>query len=119
MVGAMKVGAGVFLNDGFTAAGAVRLLRADITGVLACGCAQLNGHDEAGGAMDASGIKVGGDMFLNERFTAAGGAVWLPGADITGQLNCRGAQLTGQDSDGNGLVADGNSPRARPRPRAA
>jgi hypothetical protein len=108
MVGdAMKVGTGAFLNEGFTAAGAVRLIRAEIAGVLACDGAQLNGHDESGVAMDASGIKVDGDMFLNDRFTAAGGAVWLPGADITGQLNCRGAQLTGQDGDGNGLVADG------------
>jgi hypothetical protein len=58
MVGdAMKVGAGVFLNDGFTAAG-VRLLRADITGVLACGGAQLNRHDEAGVAMNATGSRV-------------------------------------------------------------
>jgi hypothetical protein len=108
MVGdAMKVGAGVFLNEGFTAAGAVRLARADITGVLTCGGAQLNGHDEAGVAMDASGIKVGGDVFLDQKFTAAGGAVWLPGADITGQLNCGGAQLSGQDNAGNGLVGDG------------
>lgn len=31
------------------------------------------------------------------------GAVWLAGADITGRLSCRGAQLTGKDAAGNAL----------------
>ena len=102
----MKVSGGVFLDDGFTAAGAVRLPGADITGQLGCGGAQLTGIGNDGNALVADGLKVSGDVFLRGGFTAAG-AVRLPGADITGQLGCRGAQLTGTDSDGNALVADG------------
>ena len=36
-------------------------------------------------------------------FTAAG-AIRLLGADIAGQLNCRGAQLTGTDTHGNSAI---------------
>ena len=103
----MKVGVGVFLEEGFTAAGAVRLPGADITGPLSCGGAKLTGHDQDGIALAASAIKVGGDVLLDREFAADGGAVWLPGADIAGQLNCGGAKLTGQDNDGNALVGDG------------
>ena len=102
----MKVGGGVFLDGGFTAAGTVRLPGADITGQLGCRGAQLKGTDSHGNALVADGLKVSGDVFLDGGFTAAG-AVRLPGADITGQLSCSGAQLTGTDSHGNALVADG------------
>ena len=98
----------VFLDEGFTAAGAVRLPGAHITSQLNCGGAQLTGHDQDGDALVADGITVGGGgVFLGGGFTAAG-AVRLPAAHITSQLNCRGgAQLTGHDQDGNALVADG------------
>ena len=102
----VKVGGGVFLDSGFTAAGAVRLSGAEITGQLMCGGAQLTGTDDNGGALVAITMKVSGDVFLNDGFTAAG-AIRLHSADITGQLNCRGAQLTGTDDDGRALVADG------------
>src|SRR5260370_36735072 len=49
-------------------------------------------------------MKAGADVFL-DRFTAAG-AVQLPNADIAGALNCRAAQLTRADGDGNALTAD-------------
>ena len=102
----MKVGGDVFLDEGFTAAGRDRAGR--------CGHhrpAQLQRRpadrpDSDGDALSADGMKVGGDVFLDKGFTAAG-AVRLAGADITGQLNCRGAQLTGRDNDGNALAADG------------
>ena len=102
----MKVGGDVFLDRGFTAAGAVRLIGADITGQLNCSGAQLTGTGSHGSALVANGMKVGGDVFLDRGFTAAG-AVRLIGADIAGQLNCSGAQLTGTDNDGRALVADG------------
>ena len=101
----MKAGS-VLLTGGFTAAGAVRLPGAEITSQLNCSGAQLTGADSDGDALVADGMKAGGDVFLTGRFTAAG-VVRLHGADITGQLGCRGAQLTGADSDGNTLVADG------------
>ena len=102
----MKVGSDVFLDGGFTAAGAVWLPGAAITGQLSCRGAQLTSQNQGGNALDAGGMKVGGDVFLDGGFTAAG-AVRLPGAAITGQLSCRGAQLTSQNQGGNALVGDG------------
>jgi hypothetical protein len=101
----MKVGGGLFLDGTFTAAGAVRLPGADITGPLVCSGAQLNGTDPDGNALHAAGIKVSGGVYLESGFTAAG-AVRLTGADITGQLSFRDGHLTGTDR-GNALVADG------------
>jgi hypothetical protein len=92
----------VLLDQGFNAAGAVRLLDADIGGQLSCSGARLTGADSDGSALVADGVRVAGDMGLDQGFAAAG-AVRLPGADIGGQLNCSGARLTGA---GNALVAD-------------
>jgi len=78
----MKAGHDVLLDqepgdDGaewlpFTAAGAVRLARADIAGQLSCSGAQLTGTDYEGNALVADGIHVGAAVLLDERFTAAG-----------------------------------------------
>ena len=106
----VKVGGGAFLDEGFTAAGAISLAGADITGQLICGGAQLTGHGQDGNALAADGMKVGGDVLLDDGFTAAG-AIRLAGADITGQLSCRGAHLTGHGQDGNALAADGTKVR--------
>ena len=89
-----------------TFAGPLQMSAADITGSFSCRGARLAGHDQDGDALVGDGIKVGGDVFLDGGFTAAG-AVWLPGADITGQLSCRGARLTGQNQDGKALDASG------------
>ena len=104
--GWMRVGAGVFLDEGFTAAGAIELVGADITGQFNCRGAKLDGQDKAGYALVGDRMKVGGNVFLDEGFTAAG-AIELVGADITGQLSCRGAKLDGQDEAGYALIADG------------
>jgi hypothetical protein len=56
----------------FTAAGAVRLARADVTGDLSFSGAQLTGTDHDGKALFADGIKVGAAVLLNDGFTAAG-----------------------------------------------
>ena len=101
----VKVGGSVFLDDGFTAAGAVRLLGADITGTLNCGGAKITGADTNNNALVANEVKVGGSVLLNGGFTAAG-AVQLHGADITGHLSCGGAKISGTDTDNNALVAD-------------
>jgi hypothetical protein len=102
----MKVGADVFLDGGFTAAGAVRLPDADITGSLVCRGAQLTAADRDGYALVADRMRVGGNVFLDGGFNAAG-AVRLPGADINGQFACGGAKLVGVDGDGNALFAEG------------
>jgi hypothetical protein len=101
----MKVGSSVFLNQGFTAVGAVRLVGAHITNQLNCDGAQLTGIDSNGNALVGDAMKVGGDVFLDQ-ITAAG-TVRLSGADITGQLACRDAQLNGRDDDGIALEGEG------------
>jgi hypothetical protein len=101
----LKVGGNVFLDGGFTAAGAVRLGGADIVSQLSCRGAQLTVADNDGNALFADRLRVGGDVFLDRAFTAAG-VVWVVGADIGGRLSCNGAQLTGTDSDGSALHAD-------------
>jgi len=107
VAGGMKVGGAVYLDryldEPFTAAGAVWLARADIGGDLACDGAQLGSNHDGVGLL-AEGIRVGGQVFLREGF-ATDGAVRLLGADITGDLSCRAAVL-GRDHDGNALVAD-------------
>jgi hypothetical protein len=109
----MKVGGEVHLYQGFTAAGAVVLNGANIAGDLSLRGAQLNGKDRNGNALDAAGMKAGHDVLLDKEpgddgaaFTAAG-AVRLARADITGQLSCSGAKLTGTDARGNALAATG------------
>lgn len=99
-------GEGVLLDDGFTAAGAIRLPRADITGALSCGSARLTGRDKNLRALVADGIRVGFDVFLDDGFAAVG-AISLLLADVTGMLSCRDADLTGRDNDGRSLAAYG------------
>ena len=95
----------MFLNQ-FTAAGALRLVRADITGNLECSSARLNDADRNGNALIADGINIGGNAFLNQQFTA-GGALSLVGADISSNLDCGSARLDRENTDGNVLNADG------------
>jgi len=106
----LKVGDDVNLDSGFTAAGALSLIGADIGGNLDCSGAKLNRADGAGNAIVADTLKVGHDLFLSAlpdlEFIAAG-AIWLLGADIGGNLECSGAQLNRENTGGNALVADG------------
>jgi hypothetical protein len=102
----LKVGHDALLRDGFTTAGAISLLGADITGNLECSGATLNGVDTGGNALVADGLTVGHDAFFDDGFTSAGG-ISLLGASITGNLECSGAILNGVDTGGNALVADG------------
>jgi hypothetical protein len=103
---AMKVGGHVLLDGDFAAAGAVRLSEADIAGQLNCRGARLDGGDDEVIALLAVGVKVGGSVLM-ERSSTSAGAVRLSGADIGGDLICRGAHLTGQDLAGNALIANG------------
>lgn len=100
----MKVSGNVYLDDGFTAAGAIRLADAEI-GQLRFDGARLDGRDEHGYALIADGVKVSGNVYLNKGFAAAGG-IRLYGAEI-GHLICDGARLTGTDRDGYALTAHG------------
>jgi uncharacterized protein YjbI with pentapeptide repeats len=100
----LQVDGGAFLRvDGerpFTTAGAVRLNSAHITGQLDLSGAQLQGHDTDGMSLIADDLQVDGSAFLRgdgERPFTTAGAVRLPGAHITGQLDMararRGSEL--------------------------
>jgi hypothetical protein len=95
----LQVGSDMFA-EGFTATGhctdsAVRLSDAQISGQLNLNNAKLT--NQAGRALIGDHLQVGSDMFA-ERFTATGhstdGAVRLPDAQISGQLNLNNAKLT-------------------------
>jgi hypothetical protein len=88
---AMKVDSTVAL-DQVAAAGAVRLVQADIAGPLSFRGAQLNGFDSNGNALNGDGMKVGADVFLNQGLTVAG-AVWIAGARVGGSVWFDGAKL--------------------------
>jgi len=98
----MTVEGDVFLDEGFHATGAVRLLRARIQGVLGCRGARLENPN--GDALSADRMTVEGDVFLDEGFYATG-MVRLLGTHIRGNLECTGAQL--ENTDGNTLNAEG------------
>ena len=91
----------VFLNKGFTATGAVRLLGAQIGGELSCEGAKFDG--KAGIALSADRAVIKGDVFLDG--STATGAVLLMGVQIGGNLSCDGAKFDGKE--GHALVADG------------
>jgi len=108
----------VDVTDQYASDGAVRLLGAQISGQLSLRGAILT--SETGPALYADGVSVGGDMFLDGKFTATGhgerGAVRLVGAQISGQLNLRGAILTNETGPalhadrvrvGSGMFLDG------------
>jgi hypothetical protein len=82
------------------------LERTKITDELRLGRAKLTGVDGDGYALNANAMHIGGDAFLRKGFEAAG-AISLLGASIDGQLVMSEAKLTGADSDGYALVADG------------
>ena len=98
-----QIGGSAFLDEGFSAKGAVRLLGATITGNLSLRGATLENTDKdgaaAGYALSLDRAQIGGSAFLDEGFSAKG-AVRLPGADITGNLSLSDATLENTDKDG-------------------
>jgi len=86
---------GGLIATGHGELGAVRLPGAHIIGQLNLNGAELANH--AGPALIGDGLHVEGGLVLAEGFTATGhyerGAVRLPGAHISGQLNLDGAAL--------------------------
>jgi hypothetical protein len=101
----ISIGGDAFLSQGFSVAGAIRLPAANIVSKLDFSDAQLIGKDNDGYALIGFRMRVGTDVLLDRMHTAKG-AIKLQGADITGQLSCRGAQLNGKDVEGNTLIAD-------------
>ncbi len=86
---------GGFIATGHGELGAIRLPGAHIVGQLNFNGAEL--ENQAGPALIADGLRVDGGLVLSDGFTASAhyerGAVRLPGAHISGQLNLAGATL--------------------------
>jgi hypothetical protein len=103
----LRTGGAVYLDTRFRAQGAIRLNGASIGGQLSCDGARV-GADHDGNSLTCDGLRTGGSVSMDvvdgQAFTARG-AIRMAGAEITGSLSCRGAQL-GADGDGNSLVAD-------------
>jgi len=112
----MKVTGSVFLRDGFSAEGEVRLLGAEIGGGLDCERGTFKNPAKtdvpgSGKALNADRIKVTGSVFLGDGFRSEG-EVRLLGAEIGGDLNCvRGTFKNPAQKDvggsGKALSADG------------
>lgn len=97
---------GGFIATGHGELGAVRLPGAHIVGQLNFNGAEL--ANQAGPALIGDGLHVDGGLVLAEGFIASGhyerGAVRLPGAHISGQLNLAGATLV--NPAGPALIGD-------------
>jgi hypothetical protein len=93
----IKVGFDVFLDDGFTSVGSVSLRLADVTGMLSCRGAHLNGCDREGYSLAAYGIQVSGDVWLDREFTAIGG-VSLQSAHVGGTVWLQGELTADKDA---------------------
>jgi len=96
-----EISGGVFLNDGFIATGAVRLLDARIGGLE---CANATLSNKGGDALAADRAEITGSVFLGGGFSATG-AVRLQGARIGGELYRADATLANKGGDA--LDADG------------
>jgi hypothetical protein len=93
---------GLFLDQGFSATGEVRLLGAEVGGQLSCRGATLS--NAGGDALNADRATINGGVLLDLGFSATG-EVRLLGAEVGGQLSCRGATLSNDDRYA--LSADG------------
>jgi len=96
----IRVSGNVFLDGKFTAAGAVMLTGANIGGQLSCSGAQLTGANTHGNALVARNIRVGGAVFLDDGFMAAG-TVSLRSARLDDSLWLMPAKL----AQGEGMTA--------------
>ena len=110
------VDGGIFLSKGFRALGQVRLLGARVGAILDCGGGAFHnplqaGLESSGVAINATGIDVKGDTFLNNGFCAEG-EVRISRARIGGDFQCAAGTfnnpaLMGLEESGKALSADG------------
>jgi hypothetical protein len=101
VVDGAEIGGGLFLNEGCSATGMVRLHGAKI-GALDCSGATLT--NEGDDALLFEQAEITGSVFLRDGFKATG-AVRLSGARIGSQIDCSGARLTNEGQ--NAFIADG------------
>ena len=95
----------VILADGFVAEGVVWLMGARIAGTLDMNGASLANRPEdgVGVVLSADTAAIGGSLLMRNGFTAAGG-ISLRGAKISSSIECDGASLTSQITDGSGVA---------------
>jgi len=93
----MTVGGNVLVRDRFAAIGAIYLVDATVAGNLECRGVQLHGINKKGNTLHAERLKVGSQLYLDQGF-AADGTIYLLGADIKGNLECRGGRFRGQNN---------------------
>jgi hypothetical protein len=104
MCDSIEARGGVFLRNGFTAVGTVRLPGAKVAR-LDCSKGHFGGRAVSGHALRCDSIEIGENIELSNGFRAAG-VVWLVGAKIGGDLNCRNGHFDGHSRRG-GLVCEG------------
>jgi hypothetical protein len=92
----------IFLNNGFSAEGEVRLLDAQIGGQLSCTKGSFKNPN--GYALNADDLNAAGSVFLSDGFSAEG-EVSLLGVQIGGQLVCTKGSF--KNPNGDALSADG------------
>jgi hypothetical protein len=88
----VTVGGHMFIRQGFISKGAIHLVDAHIIGNLECRGVRLHGINNAGISLYAERIKVDNQIFLDQGFSAEG-TIHLLGAEISGNLECRGAHV--------------------------
>lgn len=107
----LRIDGDLFLTNGFRATGrgdeeAIRLLWAHVGGQLSMNAAQI--ESESATALHGDGLRVDGDMFLTQEFSAISdgeeATVRLVGANIGGQLCIGPAEL--ESTSGAALQAD-------------
>jgi hypothetical protein len=92
----------IFLKNGFSAEGEVRLLGAQVGSNLECDGGSFN-NPLGEAALNADRVKVAGGVFFRNGFLAEG-AVRLLGAQVGGDVDCSGGTL--RNPSGKSLVAD-------------
>jgi hypothetical protein len=101
----LRASVSVLLENGVSAAGAVRFPGATVRGQFRCDSIQITAADADGCALACTGMKVDGPAHLAGGFAAAGSVV-LSGADFGGTLCLTSAQIE-SDLSKRSLVGDG------------
>jgi hypothetical protein len=84
----VKIGGDALLRDGFSVEGEVDFLGASIGGDLDCEAGQFFYSSPNNNALDVSGARVEGNLFLSDGFTSVGDVALLD-STINGDFNCK------------------------------
>ena len=93
----VKIGGHLLVRGNFTSNGAIDLVDAEIGGNMEFRGIHLRGSNYKGSALHVERITVGSQVYLDQGFRAEG-TIYLLGAHINGNLECRGAQVRSRNS---------------------